>query len=151
MRDEKFQLPLIISHLSPDSYRDLISHYSLSIINYPPMAEFMMLFRGGSSRPTPTPEQSQAEIQQWAQWMGGLAEKGKMLGAQPLRSGGKTVSGTKMIVTDGPFMEGKEMVGGYLICKADSFDEATEIAKGCPILQLEDGNVEIREINQMMM
>lgn len=55
------------------------------------------------------------------------------------------------IVTDGPFIEGKEMVGGYLMCKADNYDEALELAKGCPILEFEDGKVEVREIMSMSM
>jgi hypothetical protein len=46
-------------------------------------------------------------------------------------------------------MEGKEMVGGYLICIADSFDEAVEISKDCPILEFEDGVVEVRQIHQL--
>ena len=52
------------------------------------------------------------------QWMGALTEQGKFVGAQPLNEVGKVVTGTKKVVTDGPFAEGKEMVGGYLICKA---------------------------------
>ena len=55
------------------------------------------------------------------------------------------------MVTDGPFMEGKEMVGGYLICKADSLEEAVEISKGCPILEYESGIVEVREIQELKM
>jgi RNA polymerase sigma factor (sigma-70 family) len=59
--------------------------------------------------------------------------------------------GTKKIITDGSFMEGKEMVGGYLMCKAGDYDEAVEISKGCPILEFEDGLVEIREIHEIKM
>ena len=81
--------------------------------------------------------------------MGGLSEQGKFGGAQPLNSTGKQIAGTKKLVTDGPFMEGKEMVGGYLICKANTYDEAVDIAKGCPILEFEDGNVEVREIQEL--
>ncbi len=79
----------------------------------------------------------------------GLKEKGKLIGAQPLNPSGKTVTGSKKIIADGPFMEGKEMVAGYLMCTADSFDEAVEISKGCPILEFEDGVVEVREIQEL--
>lgn len=48
-------------------------------------------------------------------------------------------------------MEGKEMVGGYLMCKANDYDEAVEISKGCPILEFEDGIVEVREIKELKM
>jgi hypothetical protein len=84
------------------------------------------------------------------QWMGALTEKGKFVGAQPLKGTGMVVSGSKKLVTDGPFVEGKELVGGYLICKADSFDEAVAISKNCPVLE-HDGIVEIREIGEMKM
>lgn len=114
------------------------------------MKEYLLLFRGGNARPAaPSPEEAQAEMQKWIQWMGQLAEAGKMVGAQPLNATGKTVAGTNKVVTDGPFMEGKEMVGGYLICKAASYEEAVEISGGCPILEFADGNVEVREIQQM--
>lgn len=58
---------------------------------------------------------------------------------------GKTVKGPKGVVTDGPFAESKELVGGYFIVRAASIEEAAEIAKDCPDLAL-NGNVEIREV-----
>jgi hypothetical protein len=63
-----------------------------------------------------------------------------------LGAGGKLITGTKKVVTDGPYIEGKEIVGGYLICKAKNFDEAVEISRGCPILEFDNGVVEVREI-----
>ena len=90
-------------------------------------------------------------MQKWMQWMGDLTQQGKFIGAQPLDQTGKQVTGNKRVVTDGPFMEGKEMVGGYLMCKAGTYDEAVEIAKGCPILEFDDGIVEVREIQELKM
>ncbi len=114
------------------------------------MKEYLLLFRGGDGATLKqSPEKWQAHMQIWAQWMGGLSEKGQLVGAQPLDSNGKKVYGNKKVTTDGPFMEGKEMVGGYLICKAANYDEAVEISKGCPILEFEDGSVEVREIQEM--
>jgi len=113
------------------------------------MKEYLFLFRGGD---VPlAPEESQAHMQRWMQWMGDLGKQGKFVGAQPLNKTGKKVIGNKKLVTDGPFMEGKEMVGGYLICKADSYDEAIEISKNCPILEFETGIVEVREIQELKM
>ena len=116
------------------------------------MKEYLLLFRGGS-RPdmTPSAEQSQGHMQRWMQWMGNLTKEGKFIGAQPLNATGKKIAGEKKIITDGPFMEGKEMVGGYLICKAGTYEEAVDIAKGCPILEYEDGSVEVREIQELKM
>src|SRR5689334_5919495 len=117
------------------------------------MAEYLLLFRGGDAAridEQQSPEKWQAHMQKWAQWMGALTEQGKFVGAQPLKAGGKVVTNKGSIVTDGPFAEGKEVVGGYLICKADSLDEAVEISKACPIFE-HDGLVEVRELNDMAM
>lgn len=112
----------------------------------------MFLFRGGDGQTLQkSPEKWQAHMQQWMKWMGDMGQQGKFVGAQPLNTTGKTVTGNKKVVSDGPFIEGKEMVGGYLICKADNYDEAVEISKGCPILEFDDGVVEIREIQELKM
>ena len=111
------------------------------------MSDYLLLFRGGdhiSARQSP--EKWQAHMQKWMEWMGALNEQGKFAGAQPLKADGKVIRGSSKLVTDGPFIEGKEMVGGYLICKAASYEEAVEISKGCPILAFDDGIVEVREI-----
>lgn len=116
------------------------------------MSEFLLLFRGGDTRHNRLPaEQAQAHMQRWITWMTELGEQGRMVSAEPLDWSGKTVSGTSKVVTDGPFIEGKEMVSGYLILVAESLDAATEIAKACPILEFEDGNVEVRPINKIEM
>jgi hypothetical protein len=116
------------------------------------MAEFLFLFRGGDATALQqSPEEMQAQMKKWMDWMGDLSKKGIMLGAQPLERGGKLVKGTRKIVSDGPFAEGKEMVGGYLLCKADSLDEAVEISKGCPVLSFDGGIVEVRPIQAMNM
>jgi len=116
------------------------------------MKEYLFLFRGGDVHSGKlSPEQNQAHMQKWMQWMGGLQEKGQLGGAQPLNTSGKQITGNKKVITDGPFMEGKEMVGGYLMCKANSYDHAVEVAMGCPILDFEDGKVEVREIQELKM
>jgi hypothetical protein len=64
-----------------------------------------------------------------------------------LASGGKVVKPNN-VITDGPYTEIKETLGGYSIVKAENLDEAAELAKGCPGL-LTGGSVEVREINVM--
>ena len=116
------------------------------------MKEYILIFRGANTYGIgQSAEQKQSHMERWMEWMGNLGKEGKFVGAQPLNHTGKTVSGTKKVVSDGPFMEGKEMVGGYLICKAATYDEAVEISRGCPILEYEDGVVEIREIAESKM
>ncbi|WP_041340292.1 YciI family protein [Runella slithyformis] len=94
-----------------------------------------------------SPEAIQAEIQKWNQWIGSIAAQGKMISAEGLYPTGKTVSGSQHAVTDGPFTEGKEIIGGFMILTADSFDEAIELSKGCPIYDSE-GRVEVRQIQK---
>lgn len=114
------------------------------------MSEFLLLFRGGNPEELQkSPEAWQEHMERWGKWMGDLSERGKMLGAQPLENTGHVIKSSKKLVTDGPFMEGKEMVGGYLMCKADNYEEALEISKGCPILESDDGIVEVREVKKM--
>ena len=96
-----------------------------------------------------SPEDMEAHMGEWKTWMGGLAQAGKLAGGLPLSKEGKQVISSNKVVTDGPFTEGKEIVGGYLIVNAENMDEALEISKGCPIFINETANVEIREILDM--
>jgi hypothetical protein len=113
------------------------------------MEKFMYLFRGGSD-PGLSPEAMQAHMQKWLIWMESLGKKGIFVAGEPLHSSGKQVNGKKKAVTDGPFVEAKEMVGGYLIVNANNIDEAVEISKGCPIFDM-DGKLEVRQIQKISM
>lgn len=113
------------------------------------MKEYLLLFRGGYDRIMQQPEQEfLSHMDKWKKWMNNLEKQKIFVAAQPLGRTGKQVIGRDKVVTDGPFVEGKEIVGGYLICKALSYDEAVVIAKGCPILEA-GGIVEVREITEM--
>ena len=113
----------------------------------------MLIFRDALSSEeqfaNASPEQMQAEMEKWNTWMGGLAAQGKLIGGEPLVPHGKVLRGTAKKITDGAFMEGKEIVGGYVNIKAESLDEAAELAKGCPTLSIETGSVEVREIMKL--
>ena len=112
------------------------------------MKDFMFIFRGGSDAMNYSPEQMQQHMQKWFAWIDKLKQKDIYVTGEPLTPAGKTVKGSKAVVTDGPFAESKEVVGGFFLVKAGSLEEATEIAKGCPDLPL-DGSVEIREVMKM--
>ncbi len=112
------------------------------------MEKFLYLFRGGDMPESKrSPEAMQAHMQEWMTWMGGLMAKGNNVEGEPLHSTGMQVNGSGKMVIDGPFMEGKEMVGGYLLVDAKDMAEAVEISKGCPILEF-DGKIEIRAISR---
>lgn len=111
------------------------------------MQKYLYLFRGGDKMMASlSPEEVQAHMGEWQVWMQGLAEKGQLIDGEPLHGKGKQVTGGGKVVTDGPFAEGAEIVGGYLMVNAASIEEATEMSKGCPVLQADDGSVEVREI-----
>jgi hypothetical protein len=81
----------------------------------------------------------------WFGWFKELTEKGQLKNiGHPLdRSSGKVVGGKKRAVTDGPYAEAKEVLGGFSIIEAHDLDEAARIAAGCPILEI-GGSVEVR-------
>lgn len=112
------------------------------------MKDFMLLFRGASQQYEFSPEEMQSHMQKWFAWVDELKSKNIYVSGEPLIPEGKTVTGKKAVVTDGPFAESKEIIGGFFIIKAESIDQATEIAKDCPDLPL-DGTVEIREVMKM--
>jgi hypothetical protein len=111
------------------------------------MTEFVLLYRG-AQRPT-SPEDGQQVMQKWMEWFRGLAEQGKLIDrGQPLEMGGKVIEPASKAVIDGPFAEAKDIVGGYSLVKANDLDEATELAKGCPVLD-RGGSVEVRPVMQL--
>jgi hypothetical protein len=113
------------------------------------MKEFMLIFVGEDvTNRQMSPDQMQAQMGKWFSWIDSLKAKGTYVDGRPLVPAAKTVKGKKPVVTDGPFAESKEIVGGYFIINASSLDEAAEIAKGCPDFEL-GTSVEVREVMKM--
>jgi hypothetical protein len=114
------------------------------------MAEYLLVFRDSPEAPQLSPEQMQQHMQKWFTWLSGLKASGTFKAGAPLEPAGKTVRGKSKKVMDGPFAEAKDVVNGYLLVNAKSFDDATEIGRGCPILDVE-GSVEVRQVREMNM
>lgn len=111
--------------------------------------DYLLLFRGGASPKDLSPEQMQQLMNKWFAWIGQMKSRGQYKAGDPLHDEGKCLSGKDgNTVTDGPFVESKETVGGYVIVNARDLTEAAEIAKGCPIFE-NNGTVEVRPIQQM--
>jgi hypothetical protein len=108
------------------------------------MKEYVFLFRGGLDFKTASPDQLQKAMTKWKNWIDELAKQGKFTGGHRLLETGSVMKEKKHI-TDGPFAESKEIIGGFVSVKADDLQEAEEIAKGCPIFDY-NGNLEVREI-----
>lgn len=113
------------------------------------MKRFMLiLFENENTYTEFSPEDMQKEFDIHMKWIEELGEHYDS--GEPLEHPAKTVKGKDTVVTDGPYIESKELVSGYYLIKADSLEEATELAKGCPVLRL-GGTVEVREIMEMDM
>lgn len=109
------------------------------------MKDYLLIFRGGMDMPTASPDDIQESMMKWKVWMDHLASEGKLTGGHRLTDKGVVLTGEQKKMTDGPYAEGKEIVGGYLAIKAQDFDSAVEIARGCPIFHY-NGITEVREI-----
>jgi hypothetical protein len=113
------------------------------------MDKFMLIFRNTPSSEeefnSMSPEAMQAELEKWNTWIGGIAAQGKFVVSDALEQSGKVVRGTKHVVSDGPYVEGKELVSGYLTLEASGIDEAIELSKGCPIYDM-NGSLEVRKL-----
>lgn len=111
------------------------------------MKNFLLLFRADITNVRRgTPEEMQALAQRWMDWIGSIASQGKLVDrGNRLEPTGRVVKGSAL-VTDGPYTEIKESIGGYTLVKAESYDDAVELAKGCPVLTV-GGNVEVRELS----
>lgn len=110
------------------------------------MDEFMLIFRHEDGKKVASPEQIQIWMKQTMDWIGGIAAQNKFDHGNGLPFEDARVVWSNNVVTNGPFGEIKESIGGYVIVRAASVDEAVSFAKGCPVLQGEGNSVEVRKI-----
>lgn len=112
------------------------------------MAEFLYLYRG-SERVTAgmSPQQMQDYLQRFAGWIGSLGERGRLSSTScaPLDPGGRTLRGPRAVVTEGPYAEAKDLVGGFSVISAEDLDDAVVLARECPFLEV-GGTVEVRPL-----
>jgi hypothetical protein len=110
------------------------------------MDEYILIFRHEDGRKVASPEQIQVWMKQTMDWIGGIAAQNKFSNGMGLPFDDARVVHHNKTVTNGPFGEIKETLGGFIIVKADSVEEAVEFAKGSPVLQGEGNTVEVRKI-----
>lgn len=110
------------------------------------MAQFMLLIRGDEEVQR-SPAEMQSIVEEYIAWARKLRSEGRMLGGDELANNGKLVRGygATASVSDGPYAETKEAIGGYFLIEADDQTHAVEIAKACPGLK-RGGAVEVRAI-----
>lgn len=114
------------------------------------MKDFLFVFRNDykAMAANTAPEVMQGMMKKWMDWFGVIAAQDKLVNiGNRLGSAGKVVR-PDGVITDGPYTEIKELIGGYIVVKAETFEEAAEMAHGCPILEM-GGNVEVIDIVPM--
>ncbi|MEW6320422.1 MAG: YciI family protein [Acidobacteriota bacterium] len=112
------------------------------------MPKYMLLLHDAGAAPdTIGPEEIQAIIKRYIAWRERVERSGYAINGHKLRDGeGRTLRGTvgAPTVTDGPFAEAREVIGGLFIIEAGSYDEVVALSRDCP--HLEFGTIEIREV-----
>ena len=113
------------------------------------MKDFLLIYRMDYNLSAQrSVEEAQAVSKRWMDWIGSIAAQNKLVDrGNRLDSSGKVVKPNSMI-TNGPYSDIKESIGGYSLVRAESYDSAVELAKGCPVLAF-GGNVEVREISPL--
>ena len=102
----------------------------------PTKSEYMLLFRGTDWHKNLSPEEIQRVVNQMKAWFDRLTAEGKAKAGKPLFHEGKIVSPKRgRMLTDGPFAESKEAIGGFFLLEVGSLDEAAEIARDFPCLR----------------
>jgi hypothetical protein len=113
-------------------------------------SQFLLLFRHSQEGPDPTPEQMNEIMGKWMAWMKGMHARGELAGVNRLQETGRVLRGPGGAnVTDGPFAEAKEVVGGYVLIQAADLAAATAIARGCPGLEMNSTIVEVRPVEPL--
>ena len=110
------------------------------------MKEFVLLFRQPTfDYSSISPKEMQDISKKWHDWAGKIVAEGKLVSqGQRLAMEGKVLKAGG-VITDGPFVEIKERLGSFIVVKAESLDEATTLAHGCPAIDA-GGSVEIRPV-----
>ena len=115
------------------------------------MPQYMLILYDDREEENYTPEQMQQIVQEYSAWARDVAAKGQLVTGEKLTSDeGRTVrlENGQPKVTDGPFIETKEVIGGFFIIQADSYDEASEITKTCPHMRY-GLRAEIRQVEEV--
>lgn len=115
------------------------------------MPQFMLLLHENPADfQSYAPEEMQKLVERYRAWNEDLAASGRLAGSAKLKDeGGKHLRRErkgKLKVVDGPYGEAKEVIGGYFTIEAKDYDEAVEIASGCP--HVEFGWIEVREVDR---
>lgn len=107
--------------------------------------KYLLIYRNPADQPPfqPSPAEMQQILAAWTAWRDRFKAEILDLGDALLPPGKVLRQGSQ---TDGPFIEAKEVLGGYSIVAARSLEHAVEISQGCPILAMPGGSIEVRPL-----
>ena len=109
------------------------------------MKELMMIFVGGDYEQSElSPDQIQSRLAKWNQWVDDLKKDDNFINGRALKPRAVSV-GEGHVVTDGAYVETKELVTGYFLLKANNLEQVIEMSKDFPEYDI-GGTVQIREI-----
>jgi hypothetical protein len=107
---------------------------------------FLLLLRQPPG-PPPPPEYLQPIMAKFMTWMQAMSAKGMVVATNGLEHTGKVLRGSRgASVTDGPYPESKEIVGGFVLLAADNLEQALDAARDCPGLEYQMV-VEVRPVS----
>ena len=113
------------------------------------MPDFILLLHRLPSAP-PAPDAMAAIVKEYGGWAERLRGEGRLKGGQKLTNDAgrsmRTAAGGRVVVTDGPYAESKELLGGFFVVAAKDYDEACRVAESCPHLGY-GGRIEVRQID----
>ena len=112
------------------------------------MEKFMLIFHGRME--AASPEQMQVQMGKWMAWIEKLNKEGKYVAGEPLLPGGKLITGKNKTVTDGPYTEGKEVVGGFFVVNAENYSEAVKLCDDYPNYE-HGGSIQVRQVMKLDM
>jgi hypothetical protein len=119
---------------------------SFNNLNLKTMEEYALIMRHEDGAKVASPEQIQQWMKMTMDWIGGIAAQNKFVSGTGLPFADAKVVKSNKVVTNGPFGDIKETIGGLIVVRANNVDEAVEFAKGCPVLMGEGNTVEVRKI-----
>ena len=115
------------------------------------MSKFLLVFRGSVEQEKQfSADKMESYMKEWMDWVANMQDKGIYLAGDPLTAEAISIHGKDKLVTDGPYAEAKDLVGGYMLLDMPDLQSAKAEALNCPIYQA-DGSVEVREIQAMEM
>jgi hypothetical protein len=110
------------------------------------MDNYILIMRHQDGNKVASPEQIKIWMDQTQAWISVIAAQNKIVGGNGCLFEDARVVRPNNEVTIGPFGALNETIGGYILVKAESIDEAVEFAKGCPVLQGEFNSMEVRKL-----